>query len=121
MVKKPTLSFFYFLNKLADQFFRMQLPLTRAKSPNLTRRKSFGDAVKSSPMEKGISGRATRCSVGVYKEAINSFITPKINERIGVRKLSVTGKSKDHPQQLKGAVENSLAKELGSANISVEL
>ncbi|XP_073310787.1 protein WVD2-like 1 [Primulina huaijiensis] len=80
-----------------------KLPVTRAKSPNLTRRKSFGDAVRSSPVEKGPSGRATRYSVGVYKE-----------------KLSGTGKSKDHPKQLKGTVENSLAKELGGANISVE-
>ncbi|XP_073139982.1 protein WVD2-like 2 [Henckelia pumila] len=97
-----------------------KLPVTRAKSPNLTRRKSFGDAVKSSPVEKGFSGRATRHSVGVYKEGKNSPTTTKIKERIGVRKSNGTGKSKDHPQQLKGTVENSLAKELGRANISVE-
>ncbi|KAL0285288.1 UNVERIFIED_CONTAM: protein WVD2-like 2 [Sesamum angustifolium] len=40
-----------------------KLPVTRAKSPNLTRRKSCGDAVKSSPDDKGLCGRATRHSV----------------------------------------------------------
>ncbi|KZV43643.1 hypothetical protein F511_00194 [Dorcoceras hygrometricum] len=98
-----------------------KLPVTRAKSPNLTRRKSFGDAVKTSPVEKGLSGRATRYSTGVYREGKNSPVAPKIKEQIGVRKVIGTAKPKDHPQLLKGTVENSLAKELGRANISVEL
>ncbi|KAI3445220.1 hypothetical protein Pfo_001885 [Paulownia fortunei] len=54
-----------------------KLPVTRAKSPNLTRRKSCGDAVKTSPEDKGLHGRATPHSVGIYKEGKNSPITPK--------------------------------------------
>lgn len=45
----------------------LQLPVTRAKSPKLTRRKSCGDATTSSPMlVKEVCPRA-RHSIGTYK------------------------------------------------------
>ncbi|KAD7117551.1 hypothetical protein R6Q59_005814 [Mikania micrantha] len=43
-----------------------KLPLTRAKSPNLTRRKSCGDATHSAINEKGLCSRV-RHSIGTYK------------------------------------------------------
>ncbi|KAG8391039.1 hypothetical protein BUALT_Bualt01G0146500 [Buddleja alternifolia] len=74
-----------------------KLPVTRAKSPNLTRRKSCGDAVKTSPGD--IKGIRARHSVGVYKEAKSSPITPKGKDRIGVRKSNERSKVNDHPKE----------------------
>lgn len=48
-------------------FVGCQLPVTRAKSPNLTRRKSCGDATHSS-LEKGACTRRNRHSLDIYKE-----------------------------------------------------
>lgn len=106
----------------------MQLPVTRAKSPNLTRRKSCGDAVKSSAEDKGLCGRATRHSVGVYREGKAasplqkkaSPITPKSKDQIDVRKVNGSNKFKNRPQQFKETSENSRAKEQGNENITVE-
>ncbi|KAI3448717.1 hypothetical protein Pfo_005382 [Paulownia fortunei] len=104
-----------------------KLPVTRAKSPNLTRRKSCGDAVKSSPEDKGLCGRATRHSVGVYKEGKaspvpkkTSPITPKRKDQIDARKLNGSNKVKNRPQQFKETTENSHVKEQGNADIAVE-
>lgn len=45
-----------------------KLPVTRAKSPKLSRRKSCGDAVNKTPIqEKGACARQTRHSIGTYK------------------------------------------------------
>ncbi|CAA3001079.1 Hypothetical predicted protein [Olea europaea subsp. europaea] len=54
-----------------------KMPVTRAKSPNLSRRKSCGDVVKSTPEEKGISARAPGRSIGIFKEGNNTPITTK--------------------------------------------
>ncbi|XP_073288350.1 protein WVD2-like 1 [Primulina huaijiensis] len=92
-----------------------KLPLTRPKSPNLTRRKSHGDEAKSSPAEKGLRGQATRHSTGVYGEGKGSSFTPKIKDQISARKSNGTSKFKYHPRQLKEVAENPPLKELGSA------
>nr|GMD40256.1 protein WVD2-like 2 [Ipomoea batatas] len=52
-----------------------KLPLTRAKSPNLTRRKSCSDAVVS-PEVKQVCGRG-RHSIGAYRQGNTSTVTPK--------------------------------------------
>ncbi|XP_031102335.1 protein WVD2-like 2 isoform X1 [Ipomoea triloba] len=52
-----------------------KLPLTRAKSPNLTRRKSCSDAVVS-PEVKQVCGRG-RHSIGAYRQGNTSAVTPK--------------------------------------------
>ncbi|KAL3829866.1 hypothetical protein ACJIZ3_018668 [Penstemon smallii] len=100
-----------------------KLPVTRAKSPNLTRRKSFGDAVRSSSSDdKGLAGRVARHSVGVYKEGNKSSpITPKSKDRIGVRKSNGTNKIKDRSEPLKETKENSQVKaeESGADNAVV--
>lgn len=110
-----------------SKFVRIQLPVTRAKSPNLSRRKSCGDAVKPTPEDKGSCGRASRHSVGVYREGKASPlpkkaspITPKSKDQTNARKLSGSNKAKIPPKQSKETSENSQAKEQGSADITVQ-
>ncbi|XP_073155289.1 uncharacterized protein [Henckelia pumila] len=91
-----------------------KVPLTRPKSPNLTRRKSYGDEARSSSAEKGLRGQAIRHSVGIYGEGKCSPFTPKSKDGISARKSNGTSKFKDHPQQLKETAENPPLKELGS-------
>lgn len=113
----------------------VQLPVTRAKSPNLSRRKSCGDAIKSIPEDKGSSGRTFRHSVGVYKETKNSPITskstPKSKERVGPRKsigtnkAKETNKAKDHvkepAEKVIEATENGqVVKEQAGTDITIE-
>lgn len=88
--------------------------MTRPKSPNLTRRKSYGDEAMSSPAEKELCRQATRHSAGIYGGK-GSLFTPKSKDRISACKSNGTRKFKDHPQKLKEAAENPPLKELGSA------
>ncbi|CAA2983254.1 Hypothetical predicted protein [Olea europaea subsp. europaea] len=99
-----------------------KLPVTRAKSPNLNRRKSCSDALKSSPVEKGTCGRTTRHSIGVYKESKPSptSTTPKSKSRVGVRSVNATSNVKGRPQKVKVNTENSDATDQGNADIGVE-
>ncbi|KAL3632751.1 hypothetical protein CASFOL_025735 [Castilleja foliolosa] len=119
-----------------------KLPVTRAKSPNLTRRKSCGDAVKPSPEdeEKGLCGRASRLSVGPYRDSKASPVQRKAYSPVQrkasspvPRKASpVTTKSKDRvdvpklngPKKVKNqsndTTENSHVNENGNADIAVE-
>ncbi|KAL8542012.1 hypothetical protein ACS0TY_003030 [Phlomoides rotata] len=101
-----------------------KLPVTRAKSPNLTRRKSCGDAVKPSPEDKGLCGRAARHSVGVYAQGKASPlqkklspITPKSKNQSDVRKSNGSSMIKNRPQQSKAATP---IKELGNGDIHIE-
>ncbi|GER55273.1 TPX2 (targeting protein for Xklp2) proteinfamily [Striga asiatica] len=99
-----------------------KLPVTRAKSPNLTRRKSCGDVVKSSPEDKAtIRGRATRHSVGpgpckegkaspILKKA--SPITPKSKDRANGPK-----KVKNQLPNKETSAENSLVREPENGDI----
>lgn len=64
----------------------MQLPLTRPKSPPLTRRRSCGDAGKACIKDKGFHERAARQSPGTCRG--------KGKERKSVE----ISKSKDDPQ-----------------------
>lgn len=103
------------------RFVHTQLPVTRAKSPNLTRRKSCGDAVKPFPEDKGLCGRASRHSVGVYTQGKAtplqkkaSPITPKSKNQSDVRKPNGL---KNRPQQSK---ETTPIKEQGNGDIAVE-
>ena len=84
-----------------DNLNGLQLPVTRAKSPKLTRRKSCGDAVNSSPVEKGVCARATRHSIGIYKEGSSTTSTPKYKGQFSGRNVNGTSKVKDSPKQAK--------------------
>ncbi|KAG9149807.1 hypothetical protein Leryth_024597 [Lithospermum erythrorhizon] len=72
-----------------------KLPVTRAKSPNFTRRKSCGDAIKPSPDEKKSTARPTRHSIGVLKSGIASPATPKTKDLSTTRNVKGPSKLKD--------------------------
>ncbi|GAB2287435.1 hypothetical protein Dimus_021812 [Dionaea muscipula] len=57
-----------------------KVPTTRAKSPKIGRRKSFGDAVRSSPEDKVVCSRAFRRSLGSYKKE-DSDATPSCKKK----------------------------------------
>lgn len=113
-------------------FVHVQLPVTRAKSPNLSRRKSCGDAVKASPSpeDKALGGRTTRHSVGVYKEGKASSpllrktaspLAPKsTDQKTDARKLNGSNKPKTRPQQIRETTEKCYVKEQANADIAVE-
>lgn len=66
------------------------MPVTRAKSPNLTRRKSCSDAksCKPSPEEKGGCARTKRHSFGFCKEGSTTNATLKNRDVVGGRNLA---------------------------------
>ncbi|KAL7120194.1 hypothetical protein ACP275_02G108400 [Erythranthe tilingii] len=70
-----------------------KLPVTRPKSPKLTRRKSCGDAVKTCPEDKEVDGQATRRSVST-----------KGKDRVGSRK-NIKNQAKDE-EPLQETTEN---------------
>ncbi|KAL1531523.1 protein WVD2-like 1 [Salvia divinorum] len=104
-----------------------KLPVTRAKSPNLSRRKSCGDAVKPTPEDKVSCGRAPRHSVGVYREGRASPLqkkaspaTPKGKDQSYARQANGSNKAKIPTKQSKETVENSQAEEQGNAEIAAQ-
>ncbi|CAK9157265.1 unnamed protein product [Ilex paraguariensis] len=99
-----------------------KLPVTRAKSPKLTRRKSCGDAVNSSPVEKGVCARATRHSIGIYKEGSTTTCTPKYKGQFSGWNVNGTSKVKDSPKQAKESSKTTPRKvtEQRSADIAVQ-
>ncbi|KAL7157836.1 hypothetical protein ABFS83_02G103200 [Erythranthe nasuta] len=75
-----------------------KLPVTRPKSPKLTRRKSCGDAVKTCPEDKEVDGQTTRRSVST-----------KGKDRVGSRKI-IKNQAKD-AEPLEETTENPNADE----------
>lgn len=88
----------------------MQLPVTRAKSPNLTRRKSCSDAVTPSPEEKKPCAKV-RHSIGVYKQGSTTPTTPKSKDRVSARNSNGTPKAKE-PTKLVKAKKGSPLKDM---------
>lgn len=88
----------------------MQLPVTRAKSPNLTRRKSCSDAVTASPEERKASAKG-RHSIGVYKQGSPTPTTPKSKDRVSGRISNGTPRAKE-PTKLVKAKKDSPLKEM---------
>ncbi|KAA8537045.1 hypothetical protein F0562_029523 [Nyssa sinensis] len=78
-----------------------KLPVTRAKSPKLTRRKSCGDASGSSMEEKGICTRAIRHSIGSHRDGSTSISTAKNKDPVSRRTSNGSCKAKDSPKQVK--------------------
>ncbi|XP_009803173.2 uncharacterized protein LOC107787178 [Nicotiana tabacum] len=87
-----------------------KLPVTRAKSPNLTRRKSCSDAVTPSPEEKKPCAKV-RHSIGVYKQGSTTPTTPKSKDRVSARNSNGTPKAKE-PTKLVKAKKGSPLKEM---------
>lgn len=80
--------------------------MTRAKSPNFTRRKSTGDAVTSHE-EKKDSVRATRHSIGAYREYNTTHSTPKKKDQISGRNLNGNNRVKAPAKSVKGMKKTS--------------
>ncbi|CAL5339786.1 unnamed protein product [Camellia sinensis] len=79
-----------------------KLPLTRAKSPKLNRRKSCGDVAGSSSEEKGVCNRAIRHSFGSHKDGSASASPLKKKDQISGRNgNNSTCKIKDHSKTAK--------------------
>uniref|UniRef100_A0A5B7B7K8 TPX2 C-terminal domain-containing protein n=1 Tax=Davidia involucrata TaxID=16924 RepID=A0A5B7B7K8_DAVIN len=97
-----------------------KLPLTRAKSPKLTRRKSCGDAAASSLEEKGVCTRAIRQSLGSHKDGSTTSNTVKNKDPGSGRTSNGTCKAKDRPKQVKETTKTTSHKmSEQSANITV--
>ncbi|XP_059438736.1 protein WVD2-like 2 [Corylus avellana] len=94
---KPVPSFYY--EGPPPKTELKKLPLTRPKSPNLSRRKSYGDATNSS--REAICSRAHRHSLGCLKEEPATMITPKRKGQISESNINGTCKVKDQPKQEK--------------------
>lgn len=84
-----------------------KLPVTRAKSPNLTRRKSCSDAVGASPEEKKASAKG-RHSIGVYKQGSPTPPTPKSKNRVSGRISNGTPRVKEPTKLVKAKKESPL-------------
>ncbi|KAG4122330.1 hypothetical protein ERO13_D11G259700v2 [Gossypium hirsutum] len=98
-----------------------KLPLTRPKSPNLTRRKSCSDVVHSTEDEKAKSCcRAHRHSFGNLRERSTTVNEEKNKGQVSGER---GGKLKDRAKQVKDATKSSPAKlteQQSNANISVQ-
>lgn len=84
-----------------------KLPVTRAKSPNLTRRKSCSDTVTASPEEKKASAKG-RHSIGVFKQGSTTPTTPKSKDRVSGRISNGTPRTKEPTKLVKVKRESPL-------------
>ncbi|KAL6989782.1 hypothetical protein U1Q18_015533 [Sarracenia purpurea var. burkii] len=99
-----------------------KLPLTRAKSPKLNRRKSCGDAASPSLDEKGVCTRVIRHSLGSHKNGSPTASLLKNKDRISSRQNGdATCKTKDQPKTVKETAKTTPHKmaEQRSAHITV--
>lgn len=120
-----------------------QLPLTRPKSPKLSRRKSASDATSSFSEKGGICSRAHRHSLGSQKvgpatlstpkgkshhsrggheEELATLSTPKSKGQIsGSNTNAMSCKVKDHPEQEKETTKIVISKinDLTNGDIAV--
>ncbi|RYQ91221.1 hypothetical protein Ahy_B09g097101 isoform B [Arachis hypogaea] len=97
-----------------------KLPLTRPKSPKLNRRRSFGDAVNSSPE---VCSRGARHSTGSHMKAgTNSPLTPKTKDQHIRHNSFGASKAKERSKVVKPAVTAppKIISEQANADISVQ-
>jgi len=87
-----------------------KLPLTRAKSPNLSRRKSYGDAIGSSSVEKGVCPKGVRQSLGNLKVGSCTTRPLENKDQISGRSGNVTRKIKDRSQTVKETAKTTTRK-----------
>ncbi|MBA0874610.1 hypothetical protein Goshw_019210 [Gossypium schwendimanii] len=100
-----------------------KLPLTRPKSPNFTRRKSYGDAVRSSQDEKAKACCQThRRSLGNHTERSTTANEFKSKGRVSGQTSNGAGKAKERAKQVKEATKAAPTKiiEPSNANITVQ-
>lgn len=99
-------------------FISFQLPLTRPKSPNLSRRRSCGDAVHLYQDEKSKTCcRTLRHSLGTHRERSTAGNEVKSKVQVGGPVSNGAGKMKDGAKQVKAAPTK--ITEQSNANIAV--
>ncbi|XWS42523.1 hypothetical protein CRYUN_Cryun16bG0021500 [Craigia yunnanensis] len=100
-----------------------KLPLTRPKSPNLTRRRSCGDAVLLYQDDKAKTCcRTHRHSIGTHREQSTTPNEVKSKGQVGGQSSNGAGKVKDRAKQVKDATKAAPTKitEQSNANITVQ-
>ncbi|XP_022719133.1 protein WVD2-like 1 [Durio zibethinus] len=100
-----------------------KLPLTRPKSPNLTRRKSCGDAIHLSLDEKAKACcRTHRHSLGNHRERFTTANEVKSKGQVSGQSSNGAGKVKDRAKQVKEVTEAAptTITEQSNANIIVQ-
>ncbi|KAK8542973.1 hypothetical protein V6N12_015548 [Hibiscus sabdariffa] len=99
-----------------------KLPLTRPKSPNLTRRKSCGDAVLSTQDEKAKASCRTRNhSLGNHTERSLTTNELKSKGRVGGQTGNVGGKAKERAKLVKEATKTTPTKISGPSNANISV
>lgn len=98
----------------------LQVPLTRPKSPNFTRR-SCGDAVITSNVDKGkVCARVKRHSLGIIRaEATNITTTPKSKGQISGRNSGI--KIKDRANQDKETTKSNAAAKIPEQRSNLDI
>ncbi|XP_022744084.1 protein WVD2-like 1 [Durio zibethinus] len=99
-----------------------KLPLTRPKSPNLTRRKSCGDAIHSSQDENAKTCcRTHRHSLGNHRDRSTTANDVKSNGLVSGQSSTGAGRVKDRGKQVKEATKAApkITKQ-SNANITVQ-
>ncbi|XVF57212.1 hypothetical protein PTKIN_Ptkin06aG0186400 [Pterospermum kingtungense] len=99
-----------------------KVPLTRPKSPNLTRRRSCGDAVHLYQDEKAKTCcRTHRHSLGTHRERSTAANEVKSKGQLGAQSSNGAGKVKDRAKHVKDATKAASTKitEQSNANIAV--
>ncbi|KAK8591312.1 hypothetical protein V6N13_031360 [Hibiscus sabdariffa] len=99
-----------------------KLPLTRPKSPNLTRRKSCSDAVRSSQDEKAkVSCRTRNHSLGNHTERSPTTNELKSKGRVGGQTGNVSGKAKERAKLVKEVTKTTPTKISGPSNANISV
>lgn len=97
------------------------MPPTRAKSPKLGRRKSFGDAVNSSQGDKVKTAGALRSrrSLGIFKEETTTNGSTIIKDQSNIHNGDAIYKFKDEPNEAEEINESIVTKINGQGNVDI--
>nr|XP_023921702.1 protein WVD2-like 3 isoform X1 [Quercus suber] len=98
-----------------------KLPPTRAKSPKMGRRKSFGDAVNSSQGDKVKTAGAlgSRRSLGIYKQETTTNGSSIIKDQSNIHNGNAIYKFKDESNKVEEIKESIVTKINGQGNVDI--